>query len=90
VFHAFQLRADLREKDMTQADLVKRLLIAESKTHRYTFEPQSYQRMSQRVHRFLTGRGSIDTAARVANVLGYATSRYVSIAPRLREALRRT
>lgn len=88
LYHAAQLKADLRAKRLTQADLVKRLVAAESRTHTYVFEPSSYQRISQRVHRFLKGKGSIDTAARIADVLGYRTSRYVSVAPTLRRALR--
>jgi uncharacterized lipoprotein len=79
VFHAPRLRADLRQRSMTPADLVKAWMAQESRKKRYVFEPAEYQRVWQRVHRFLKGRGSMDTADRIAAVLGVPRDRYVSV-----------
>ena len=79
VFHTARLRADLAAQRLTSSDLVKAWLAREARRKRYVFEPTEYQRVWHRVHRFLKGRGSVDTADRIAAVLGQPRDRYVSV-----------
>ena len=79
VFHTTRLRADLKASSLTRTDLVKRWLASESRRKAYVFEPSEYQRVWHRINRFLTGRGSLETADMLAKLLGVPRDRYVSI-----------
>lgn len=78
-FRADRLRADLAARKMGPLDLVRLLVAHEHGDLDFTYRHLPYMKHKRRVERFLAGQSSLETACAIADAMGYAPSRYVTL-----------
>ena len=84
-YRADRLKADLRARGWSPTDLVKVLVAKELPDEQYAFTQKRYMKQWARVHRFLGGQSSIATAQAIADAMGYAASRYITVSATARK-----